>query len=254
MDLNYSIVPARPAGGAWTSARDLLRYVQMEAREWKAPQWPRARVREEPAGAAREAGRDRRDRSLRDGTLHGPEVERHRHSSRRQHDWLQERYGDASRAWRWCRDSDQCGYRLRAGQRVRPPVARGSLRWQAGSDGEPAHGLEELEDGSCEGAGTPSRPARSSGNGEARSAIPQRCSGRHHRAHDERWNHLRFRRVEECGRVAEERRRDLSFRTIDPGGGGFGFVVAGNTLVLRDGQHEYVLAPQSATSSNEARR
>jgi hypothetical protein len=46
----------------------------------------------------------------------------------------------------------------------------------------------------------------------------------------------------------------ISFRTIDPGAGGFGFVVAGNTLVLRDSQHEYVFAPQSATSSNEARR
>jgi len=30
MDLNYAVVPARPAGGAWTSAHDLIRYVQME--------------------------------------------------------------------------------------------------------------------------------------------------------------------------------------------------------------------------------
>lgn len=30
MDLNYSIVPLRPAGGLWTSARDLSKYVQME--------------------------------------------------------------------------------------------------------------------------------------------------------------------------------------------------------------------------------
>jgi CubicO group peptidase (beta-lactamase class C family) len=30
MDNNYSIVPVRPAGGMWTSARDLARYVQME--------------------------------------------------------------------------------------------------------------------------------------------------------------------------------------------------------------------------------
>jgi CubicO group peptidase (beta-lactamase class C family) len=30
MDLNYSVVPVRPAGGMWTSARDLSRYVQME--------------------------------------------------------------------------------------------------------------------------------------------------------------------------------------------------------------------------------
>jgi CubicO group peptidase (beta-lactamase class C family) len=30
MDLNYSIVPVRPAGAAWSSARDLMRYVRME--------------------------------------------------------------------------------------------------------------------------------------------------------------------------------------------------------------------------------
>jgi CubicO group peptidase (beta-lactamase class C family) len=30
MDINYSIVPVRPAGGMWTSARDLANYLQME--------------------------------------------------------------------------------------------------------------------------------------------------------------------------------------------------------------------------------
>ncbi|MBI3371723.1 MAG: beta-lactamase family protein [Betaproteobacteria bacterium] len=30
MDINYAIVPVRPAGGMWTSARDLSKYVQME--------------------------------------------------------------------------------------------------------------------------------------------------------------------------------------------------------------------------------
>jgi CubicO group peptidase (beta-lactamase class C family) len=30
MDMNYSIVPVRPAGGVWTSARDLSKYIQME--------------------------------------------------------------------------------------------------------------------------------------------------------------------------------------------------------------------------------
>jgi CubicO group peptidase (beta-lactamase class C family) len=30
MDMNYSIVPVRPAGGMWTSARDLSKYVRME--------------------------------------------------------------------------------------------------------------------------------------------------------------------------------------------------------------------------------
>src|ERR1700686_1325156 len=30
MDVNYSVVPLRPAGGMWTSARDLSKYLQME--------------------------------------------------------------------------------------------------------------------------------------------------------------------------------------------------------------------------------
>ena len=30
MDINYAVVPVRPAGGVWTSARDLSQYIQME--------------------------------------------------------------------------------------------------------------------------------------------------------------------------------------------------------------------------------
>ncbi len=37
MDLNYSVVPFRPQGGMWTSARDLSRYVQMELARGKLP-------------------------------------------------------------------------------------------------------------------------------------------------------------------------------------------------------------------------
>jgi CubicO group peptidase (beta-lactamase class C family) len=37
MDLNESIVPARPAGGVWTSARDLTKYVQMELAKGALP-------------------------------------------------------------------------------------------------------------------------------------------------------------------------------------------------------------------------
>jgi CubicO group peptidase (beta-lactamase class C family) len=33
MDVNYSIIPVRPAGGAWSNVRDLLKYVMMELRE-----------------------------------------------------------------------------------------------------------------------------------------------------------------------------------------------------------------------------
>lgn len=37
MDLNYSIIPLRPAGAAWSSVRDLLRYVSMELAEGALP-------------------------------------------------------------------------------------------------------------------------------------------------------------------------------------------------------------------------
>ena len=37
MALNYSIVPARPAGGVWTSAADLIRYVQLELARGNLP-------------------------------------------------------------------------------------------------------------------------------------------------------------------------------------------------------------------------
>lgn len=37
MAFNYSIVPARPAGGVWTSAGDLIRYVQLELALGKLP-------------------------------------------------------------------------------------------------------------------------------------------------------------------------------------------------------------------------
>ena len=37
MAFNYAIVPARPAGGVWTSASDLIRYVQLELALGKLP-------------------------------------------------------------------------------------------------------------------------------------------------------------------------------------------------------------------------
>lgn len=37
MDLNYSVYPHRPAGGVWTSAHDLIRYVQLELAKGKLP-------------------------------------------------------------------------------------------------------------------------------------------------------------------------------------------------------------------------
>jgi CubicO group peptidase (beta-lactamase class C family) len=40
MDINYSVVPLRPAGGMWTSARDLSKYLQMELALGRLPDGP----------------------------------------------------------------------------------------------------------------------------------------------------------------------------------------------------------------------
>ncbi|HEY1585657.1 MAG TPA: serine hydrolase domain-containing protein [Polyangia bacterium] len=37
MDLNYAVAPVRPAGGAWSSVNDMLKYVQMELSAGKLP-------------------------------------------------------------------------------------------------------------------------------------------------------------------------------------------------------------------------
>ncbi|RPJ59750.1 MAG: class A beta-lactamase-related serine hydrolase, partial [Acidobacteria bacterium] len=37
MELNYSVIPVRPAGAAWSSVRDMLAYVNMELAEGKLP-------------------------------------------------------------------------------------------------------------------------------------------------------------------------------------------------------------------------
>lgn len=41
MDLNYSIYPMRPAGGAWSSANDLIKYVQLELANGVTPKGKR---------------------------------------------------------------------------------------------------------------------------------------------------------------------------------------------------------------------
>jgi len=37
MAINYAVIPLRPAGGAWSSVRDMLKYVSMELAEGKLP-------------------------------------------------------------------------------------------------------------------------------------------------------------------------------------------------------------------------
>jgi hypothetical protein len=53
MELNYSILPLRPAGAAWSNVRDMLKYVAMELAEGKLPNGKRY-VAKEPLLARRQ--------------------------------------------------------------------------------------------------------------------------------------------------------------------------------------------------------
>jgi len=46
MELNWSVIPQRPAGAAWSSVKDMLRYVQMELNEGTLPDGTRFIARE----------------------------------------------------------------------------------------------------------------------------------------------------------------------------------------------------------------
>ena len=61
MDINYAVIPVRPAGGAWSSVRDMLKYVQMELDEGKLPDGDALRLDATPCSR----GASRRCRSAR---------------------------------------------------------------------------------------------------------------------------------------------------------------------------------------------
>ena len=70
-DVNYSIVAVRPAGGAWSSVNDVLRYVQMELAKGVLPGGSALRVGSRAEGAPGAEGLDRQGRLVR----HGAEVD-----------------------------------------------------------------------------------------------------------------------------------------------------------------------------------
>ena len=72
MAVNYSIVPVRPAGGAWSSVTDVMKYVQMELAKGVLPRGTRyaseavLKARQEPQGV------DRQGRLVRHGAAGRP--------------------------------------------------------------------------------------------------------------------------------------------------------------------------------------
>ena len=255
MGFNHSIFPARPAGAAWTSAGDLLKYVQMELARGKLPDG-RVLVSEKNLLA-------RRAKQVAVGETGA--------------------YGmGLSINTKWnvsvlSHGGSMLGYK--SDMLMLPEHNVGAVILTNGDTGGMMLGpfrrrlLEVLFDGKPEAVdnlltSVKQFKANVAKNRErltipADPAAVARLAPRYHNA---ALGSITVKPVngapvfdfDEWKSTVASRKNDdgtLSFVTIDPPGG-FEFVVAGNTLVLRDSQHEYVFTPESSStpSSADARR
>jgi len=254
MDLNYSIGPARPAGAAWTSARDLLRYVQMELARGKLPDGRQLvseknllarRVKQVAIGETASYGM-----GLFADTKWNVTVLRH--------------------------GGSMIGYK--SDMVMLPEHGVGAVVLTNADTGSILAGnfrrrlLEVLFDGRPEALDSLLSTARDWKANVAKErerlvvpADPTAAATLATRYDNPALGGLTvtasngstvFDLGEWKSAVASRKNDDgtVSFRTIDPGVSGFEFVVSGNTLVVRDSQHEYVFKPQTSTpSANRSR-
>ena len=203
MGVNYSILPVRPAGGAWSSVADLTKYVQMELAKGLLPNGTRyaseavLKARQEPKVWI---GRDDwYGMGLMVDQTYGTPVVHHGGSMigyKSDMMWLPE-HGVARR-----RAHERRPGRVHLGQlpaqAARSAVrrqARGRQRSRGGGQGD-----EGADRGRAQAAHGPARPGRGR---EARVALRER-GARRDRRDEGRQGRLRLRRVQERGRVTQE--------------------------------------------------
>jgi CubicO group peptidase (beta-lactamase class C family) len=251
MGFNHSIFPARPAGAAWTSAGDLLKYVQMELALGKLPDG-RALVSEKNLLA-------RRAKQVAVGETGA--------------------YGmGLSINTKWnvsvlSHGGSMLGYK--SDMIMLPEHRVGAVILTNADTGSMLLGpfrrrlLEVLFDGKPEAVdnlltSVKQFKANVAKNRErltipADPAAAARLAARYHNA---ALGSLTVKTVngapvfdfDEWKSTVASRKNDdgtVSLITIDPPGG-FEFVVAGTTLVLRDSQHEYVFTPERAATPSSA--
>ncbi len=248
MDFNYSVFPVRPAGAAWASAPDLLRYVQLELARGKLPDGRTLvseknllarRAKQVAAGETASYGMG----LIVDGKW-GVSVIRHGGSMvGYKSDMIM--LPDHGVGAVLLTNSDSGGMLLgpfrrrllevlfdgkpEAGENLRAVVKQ----WQANV----AKNRERLT--------VPADPAAVAKlapqyHHAALGAITVRSAGGAAVFDFGEWRSTVASRKNDDGTV--------SFITVDPGPSGFEFVVAGRTLVLRDSQHEYVFTPQASST------
>lgn len=254
MDVNHSIGPARPAGAAWSSARDLLRYVQMELAGGKLPDGRQLvseknllarRLKQVAIGQTASYGM-----GLFADTKWDVTVLRH--------------------------GGSLIGYK--SDMLMLPEHGVGAVILTNADTGSILAGtfrrrlLEVLFEGKAEAMENVLSTAKewkaNVAKTRERLIVPADVTAASKlapRYHNAALGGIVVRTANgstvfdfgEWKSVMASRKNDdgtTSFRTIDPGLGGFEFVVRGNSLVLRDSQHEYVFAAQAPTTSSNAPR
>ena len=126
MAFNYSVVPARPAGGVWTSADDLIRYVQLELALGKLPNGKRLVSPENLLERHAPQIAHREDSSYGMGLEVDQEIRHSACESRRQPGGLQdESWLLPPQLGHRCRAAHQFGQWRHAPASIRPPLAGG---------------------------------------------------------------------------------------------------------------------------------
>ena len=204
MELNYAVIPLRPAGAAWSNVRDMLRYVSMELAEGALPDGKRY-IAKEPLLERRVAQvPDRQGRDVRDGARGRHHVRRAGRAPRRRHDRLPQRHDVAPRAERRRRHPHELGPRLDPPRAVPPQAARGAVR-RATRGGRAAGGGRQ-------GVLRAARRREEAAHGarrrrrerEARGPLRERRAGRDFGEPGEGRHGVRLRRVEERDGLAQE--------------------------------------------------
>jgi CubicO group peptidase (beta-lactamase class C family) len=245
MDINYSILPVRPAGGAWVSAHDLMRYVRMELGQGRVPDGPQL-VSEENLLARRKKnvaigetafyGMGLFVDSRWDVTVmsHGGSMIGYKSNM-----WMLPEHGigaviltNGDTGWLL---TDHFGRRLLEVLFDGKPEAMENLL--AAAEAWRARVAKERE--SLVVPADPAEAAKLAAHyrNDALGEIIVRKSGKETVFDFGEWKSAVASRKNDDGTI--------SFRTIDPGVEGFfEFVITGETLVLRDMQHEYIFTPE----------
>ena len=245
MELNYSIIPLRPAGAAWSSVRDMLKYVQMELARGHAAGRHGATSSKEPLLARRAPQVPiGKDATYGMGLMVDTDVRRAGRAPRRRHDRLPQRHDVAAGARRGRGGPHQRRSGLGHSRRIPAQAARGAVRRPARGRRQVAAAAKAFYEQLAAERKLLTVPADAAEAAKLAARYANDALGEIAVTRGQADDGVRLRRVEERGRVAQEPRRH-GVVPHDRAGGRSGSSSSWGparkrTLVMRDAQHEYV--------------